>query len=706
MSYFLKSSILNLKSNISKRRLILWAASFFILMYGNTKADESGFEIIAHRAKIQLFPATKTIACVDTLSIRKTGRKIEQLNFGFLPFYRVGNITVNGRKTEYTRDREFLRLNDVPVDTVIQVVVDFSGELSFQTEFTHFTSDRAVIREEEILPRGSKALRFVRFSLIVPKEWDAITVGRLVSHTTLNDSTIFVWESDQVLPLIGWICAGKFWNKEITNQKISFSVHLIDEDSSSATGVLLLMRDVVKFYSDKFIPYRFPKLSVVEVEDWVAGKNVLAIATPSMIMVKKLAFTTNDRFNRIESILPHEIAHQWWPATVFINDEDAAFLSEGMCEYSAVLYSKESDRMNLRDSLSRHPLLRSLLMRAQQGKDVPLQQKVDLRSLPTHYLKASYVHNMLRRIVGDSVFSKIYHEFAKRFETKRVSLSDFEKIAEELSDKKLDWFFEQWVKKRGIPRMKIYNVKSIQRGDRWATRGRVRVVGYEKYSALVAIGAQTSAGIKTADVWLGDDTSGNFRNDVPFEIITDKKPLRAILDPDGDVLKIQKLPVKLGDLREPAGGIMIIGTLRRKAHLLHLARSDSAEMDKAGWSFTIKSDTSVTLADLQNERVFLYGSATENCIVEDLQNIFPIGFRGDSVVVNGEVIYDSTFALLQVIESPYITQGLLCWIAPLSERARPELLPYDVSWTLVRGKDEITSGIWEVEDVDLVVEIK
>ncbi|HZY10522.1 MAG TPA: M1 family aminopeptidase, partial [Bacteroidota bacterium] len=536
--------------------------------------------------------------------------------------------------------------------------------------------------------------------------------GRLVSEEIQNDSIRYVWEFDKPISGIGWICAGKFWRQSIMMKDIPLSVHLFNEDSSHGPKVLSQAKEILEFFSHRFTPYRFPKFSIVEVDDWLAGKNVLALATQSFILVKKLAFITDDRFNKVEMILPHEIAHQWWPMTVFIQDEDAAFLAEGMCEYSALLYNESRGTMTIRDSLNHHPLLRPLIMRTLKSVDFPLQKKADIRSFPTQYLKASYVHNMLRRIVGDSVFNEIYKEYAYRFTERRVQLNDFQTLAEELSVKKLKWFFDQWITSKGLPRLKIYNVKTNPVGNRWVTQGRVRMVGYEKYSTFIEVGAEINTGIVKTDVWLGTDSLGNYRNDVPFEIVSGSKPGRVMLDPNGDVLKIRKLPVKFSDLRDPSDGIMIIGTMNNHIELLQRARRDSSEMDMAGWSIRMKDDSAITLADLQQERVFVYGKASENLVAADLQEKFPISFRSDSVLIpqglslKGEVIFDSTLTLMQAIENPFIPQGLLYWIAPLSNRAESDLLPFDHSWVLVRGKDEIASGVWEMRDEDVVVEIK
>ncbi|MBI4546491.1 MAG: hypothetical protein HY707_00815 [Ignavibacteriae bacterium] len=693
---------------------------FICIQCGSVSAqdiDDDKFEIVAHRIRLQLYPLANAISCIDTLSIKKRSKDAEHITLKFLPAYKIERITSKGNDIDYKHEKDYLHLDDIPSDSLFDIVITYSGNLAFRSEFNLLTKDRAVLREEGILPYGRRTLQFVRISLVVPKDWETIVPGRLIRHDSFNDSTLFVWECGEPIPMIGWICAGKFWTLKDDDGGIPITVHVFEEDSSQARKILSLAKDALTYYSENFSPYRFPKLSVVEVEDWVGGPSVLAIAAPSFVMVKKLVFTTADTYNQLEAILPHEVAHQWWPLTAFIEDEDAAFLAEGMCEYSALLFNESRGTKTARDSLGHHPLLRSLLARVSKGKDLPLQQKADLRSLPTHYLKSCYVHNMLRNIVGDSVFFQLYREYARRFAAKRVSMDDFQHLAENLSERELDWFFNQWVKRKGVPRLKIYNVKSTQVGAQWKTHGRVRMVGYDKYTTFIDIGVElpshaealgegVPSGHVTTRVKLGIDSAGTYHNDVPFEILSDEKPVRAILDPDGDVLKIQKLPVKLGDLRDPADGLMIVGTLHNSEYLLDLARKHSEQMERSGWSIEIKADTNITLGDLQTERVLLYGKPTENGVVEDLQGRFPLRFHRDSLVIHNETIFDSTLTLMQAIENPFIPQGIMCWIAPLSRKAEPDLLPYNHSWVLVRGKDEIASGSWEVRDEDLVVEIR
>ncbi len=670
-----------------------------------TANDGGGYNIISHRAFIKLYPAENRIVINDTVKIRFIENHKNELVLTFNPSMIVSSVIVQGKKSKFEQKQEFLKIYFSGKEE-FELIINYSGSISNRTEFSRFNESSAVLHESEILPLGTKSYDYIRFSIQAPSNWMVIAVGELVYRSTLSDSSLTIYENIEKVQTLGWICGGEYITQTSIADSITLSTFLFKEDSSFSQDILDQLHQAIKFYSEIFSKYRFKKLAIVEVDNWVAGKSVLAAAYPSVILIKKQAFQKEDRFNNIATILPHEVAHQWWPLTVFIEDEDAALLSEGLCEYSSVLFSEWTGLALARDSLKSHPLLRSLVVRASKGKDLPLKQKADIRSMPTHYLKGAYVHNMLRLIIGDSAFYNLLLRYTKLFSIKISSSLDYQKLAEQVSNKKLDWFFKQWTEHTGIPRLKIYNVKTKQLKGVWKTQGRVRLVGYEKkYTTPVEVGIVTDEGLKTQLVWVGEDSNKMYHNEVTFEVETIEKPKRALLDPAGKILKYQKLPPKLIDLLEPAEGLMIVGTITNTGHLFEIARQDSVELDRAGWWVRIKSDTAVTLADLQNDRVFIYGKISENRIAYDLVAKFPIRVVGNTVTIEGKSYYDS-LAVIQIIENPYLDQGLMCWVAPLSEHADPHLMLYDASYVVIDGKEIVDKGTWKIKDEELEIEIK
>lgn len=326
----------------------------FLSLCISTANEKGGYDIISHGASIKLYPAENRIVINDTMKIRIIENLKNELVLMLNPSLIVSNVIVQSKKLKFEQKREFLKIY-YDERKEFEIIINYSGNISNQTEFSRFSESSAILHESEILPLGTKSYEYTRFSVQAPSSWQVIAVGELVNRSDRNDSALTVYENFGKVQTLGWICAGEYFTQTSVADGITLSTYLFKEDSSYSQEILDQLQQIIKFYSEKFSKYRFKKLAIVEVDDWVAGKSVLAAAYPSVILFKRQAFQKEDRYNNITTILPHEVAHQWWPLTVFIEDEDAALLSEGLCEYSSVLFSEWTGLAQARDSLKSHP---------------------------------------------------------------------------------------------------------------------------------------------------------------------------------------------------------------------------------------------------------------------------------------------------------------------------------------------------------------
>lgn len=686
-----------------KRLAMLAASCCLAALPAPLTAGTPGVAITSHRYALEIRPPEQRCSCIDTLDLNVGPDGPEELTLTLHPAFRVTSVEFDGDLLEVEERRERIPLRGLRRNSQHRVIVSYDGGFHPLSEFSRITDSSALVRTEELLPRGPEQITSIRASVTVPTGWKAIAAGALMSEEVHGDRMTAVWALDGRITTAGWISAGPYSFAESASPSARIGTYLLGEDSSQSAAILARTAAMLEFCSARFTAYRFPTLNIVEVDDWVGGGNVLAASSPTMVIVKKFAFRAEDPFNRVETILPHEIAHQWWPLTVFVGPEDMAFLSEGLCEFNALMFGEAVGSLTVRDSLGTHQLLRSLVSRAAKGNDLPLRQERDLRSLPSHYLKGAYVHAMLRKIMGGVPYDSLLAEYASKYALVTTGLQDFAALASARAGQHLDWFFDQWVKRGGIPRLRLYNVKSVHRDSVWRVTGRVRMSGYEKYTTFAEVVAYDDSASVASRVWVGSDSLGAYRNDVPFSIDMRSRPVRVRLDPAGEVLKIQQMAPKLSDLREPGTAMVIVGTLRNGDTLWRQARADSTAMAMGGWSCTIKADSAVTLVDLQTERVVMYGKPDENSVVTEHHARFPMRFSGDSVVVNGEALFDSTLSVMQAIENPFFPNGIWCWVARLSPGVERQLQPYDASWVLTRGLEVISKGTWKVVDPDLEV---
>ncbi|MES2620585.1 MAG: M1 family metallopeptidase, partial [Bacteroidota bacterium] len=82
-----------------------------------------------------------------------------------------------------------------------------------------------------------------------------------------------------------------------------------------------------------------------------------------------------------------------------------------------------------------------------------------------HYSKGSAVIDMIRYVVGDSVFKKCVTNYLKKHAYGHVLNEDFKMTFMETAGLNLDWFFDQWVYRAGYPE---YGVKYEVQDDRIA----------------------------------------------------------------------------------------------------------------------------------------------------------------------------------------------------------------------------------------------
>lgn len=146
------------------------------------------------------------------------------------------------------------------------------------------------------------------------------------------------------------------------------------------------------------------------------------------------------------SIIAHELAHQWFGDKITCRDWQNIWLNEGFATYAEQLYAESvGGTARYRSSIA------SLMQTARQARGSLYVQDIsnsdNIFNYARTYAKGGTVLHMLRGIVGDNVFFTILKTYANTpsliYNT--AVTEDFQAVAEQVSGKKLDYFFRQWV---------------------------------------------------------------------------------------------------------------------------------------------------------------------------------------------------------------------------------------------------------------------
>ena len=167
-----------------------------------------------------------------------------------------------------------------------------------------------------------------------------------------------------------------------------------------------------------------------------------------------------------ESLMAHELAHQWFGNTITAGSWHHIWLSEG---FATMLASMDLEK--------KYPLTSRETRKKEIGNITSIPNGSvfvpDITSVPRifdsrlTYSKASRVLNMLRFILGDSLFFKGVHNYLSD-ETLRYGFAtteDLQRNIEKASGKDLGYFFRDWVYGQGYP---TYQVRWSQVGSEYA----------------------------------------------------------------------------------------------------------------------------------------------------------------------------------------------------------------------------------------------
>jgi aminopeptidase N len=185
---------------------------------------------------------------------------------------------------------------------------------------------------------------------------------------------------------------------------------------------------------------------------WVAHAPYLGMEHQTIVAYGD-QFEDNDY--GFDSLLLHEVAHEWWGNKVTAKDWADFWLHEGFAVYAEALYVMET--------LGEQRYLDYMAMvRSRIHNRTPIVQGDDLTSAGAYtgdiYPKGAWVLHMLRWLLEDDDFFEVIWRFAndEAFAYGFVETEDLMALVAEVSGRDdLDWFWDRYVFNAKLPRWTI-----------------------------------------------------------------------------------------------------------------------------------------------------------------------------------------------------------------------------------------------------------
>ena len=293
----------------------------------------------------------------------------------------------------------------------------------------------------------------------VPKKFKVVSNGALVSSETDGSDKIYHWKLDKVHPsYLMTLAIGEF--EEIKDQWKDKPVNYYFEKGRKAEAKLTMGKtpQMIEALSKWFgYDYPFSNYDQVCVSDFIFGgmENTTTTLLTDRCMIDKRAALDNAR---AETLVAHELAHQWFGDLIVINHWSQAWVKEGAATYSEVLWVEET--LGQDEAFYYHlNHARAYLSEDKSRYRRPLVTHIYREAIELYdrhiYEKGSCIYHMIRMELGDALFTKALSTLLTDNAHTTVETIDLLRAIDKATGRNLRYLFDQYVYRGGHPDYKV-----------------------------------------------------------------------------------------------------------------------------------------------------------------------------------------------------------------------------------------------------------
>ena len=356
----------------------------------------------------------------------------------------------------------------------------------------------------------------VEFIVVAPSHYQVIANGSNIEDKIVGDKIISHWMANEPLPTkVMVIGVARFAIQNFTSTySIPLSTWVFPQNQDEGFKNYRAADKPLDYYISQIGAYPFSKLANVQSKTIFGG----------MENASCIFYYENSVTRAQESLLAHEIAHQWFGDAISELSWYHIWLSEGFATYLTDLYIEHQygrDRFLSRMNRERNEVFEYESKKLAPIVDTTITDLNDLLSVNS-YQKAAWVLHMLRKDLGDSLFWECIRTFYQKNKYGNALTKDFQAIVENLSGKDYHEFFNQWFYQCGHPKLSSdwsyankqikFTVNQQQKGFTFKIPLEIEIV-YDKGNST----------IETVNINNAEDT---------FTLPSEEKPKEIILDPN------------------------------------------------------------------------------------------------------------------------------------------------------------------------------
>jgi aminopeptidase N len=376
----------------------------------------------------------------------------------------------------------------------------------------------------------------------VPRGYRAIGNGRLISRRVSGrrGTVTYRWRQDTPHPAyLTSLVVGKYVELKDRAGKTPLFHYVRRGREAEARRLLGKTARMIATFSKTFgVPYPYPKYAQSTVYDFTYGGMENTSATT--LTERALQKPGESIDQSYESLISHELSHQWWGDLVTCRDWSEGWLNEGFATYSEVIFLEADAGRDEADFARLEQMCSYLVEDGGEYRRPIVETRYDYPSdiFDRHlYEKGACVAHMLRTTLGEAAWKRALRLYLARHAFAGVETSDLRRACEEASGKNLSWFFEQWIHRGGHPELRVDRSWDAERSTLRLTLEQVQAEEGASAAFRLPLTLEVVAGAKRMRFPL-DLRERRETIQIPLPA----RPRYVALDPEHSVLKFLEFP--------------------------------------------------------------------------------------------------------------------------------------------------------------------
>ncbi len=476
-------------------------------------------DILEYDLKLNVFHQANRIKENAKIKLVAANKGLSEIELDFYDNFKINFVKLNDTMAKYEYDNNkiiIFRNNNFVVDTLL-VEIDFEGEPqnlgmgSFameQKNGKHFISTlNEPIYASTWFPCNDTPTDKATTKISITNDSNIVSLsnGKLANVITTGERRTYIWESQYpIATYLISIYSGEYKHfREMyysENDSMHIDYYVMEENIKNAKNDFANHPKYLKVFSKMFGEYPFikDKYGVAEILWQLGAMESQTITGFGGVFISGMNFN--------ESILIHELAHNWWGNSVTIKSWKDIWLSEGFARYAEALYYEKTT--GIKSLIS---TMHSFKQNINISDNHTLYNPGINLFTSNIYNKGAWVLHMLRKEIGDSLFFNGLKSYYNKYKYGNVDTEDFQKYFETISNKNLDKFFSQWVYDgKRIIELEIETSEKIISKDSISIEIKIEQTqsGYDNYHFPLDIELDDSSGnIYKYSVYIKSDTT-------------------------------------------------------------------------------------------------------------------------------------------------------------------------------------------------------